>query len=304
MINHIRTLLLNSAGDAGPPEGALGEEVIPEDYRPVEESPAVRAVRQAIFGFNSDRNLKNYRLRQILHTIHNTELEDYLYKFDERVTYWPFQDQSLFTSAYVVEIKQIQPADNRLPGFRDLMSLLLVLPAEVGTGPPAPSTAPYQDLMFIQQNSDIPADELPSYHRWKIHNDGGIIRISRQAPVFDVQPYALVPLVVGTGNLSQHVPLPDANISIQFRPESVGGIWSITATRRPQSELGDLLENLRSSISGSMESYLFGNVPRGDFKVFADTWQKHNQLPYLFSAVCLATAYRMEDARRGGRFEN
>lgn len=90
MINHVRSLLLNSA-DTGYRDQPW-EEFVPTDYRVRPVNAGMRAVRTALFGSVPDRYMLNYRLRQFMPTLHTPDLEPYTLRHDPRVTYLPFDD--------------------------------------------------------------------------------------------------------------------------------------------------------------------------------------------------------------------
>lgn len=88
MINHARTILLNQdARQTNPAD--TGYEYVPEDYRAARLPTALATIHGIIFGKNTDNYFRNYRARELLSYVHQTELADYVYQFDPRVTYWP-----------------------------------------------------------------------------------------------------------------------------------------------------------------------------------------------------------------------
>lgn len=88
MINHARTLLLNQPRRKTH-YSDIGYEYVPADYRPVELPPTLSVVRNLFFGAAPDNYFLNYRCRELLAYLHTTELSEYVYALDPRVTYWP-----------------------------------------------------------------------------------------------------------------------------------------------------------------------------------------------------------------------
>jgi hypothetical protein len=103
MINHARTLLLNQARRKTH-YSDIGYEYVPPEFRPVTLTPTLQLVRQLLFGSTPDNYFLNYRCRELLSYVHATELEEYIYRFDPRVTYWPETHKPFFepTSKRVV----------------------------------------------------------------------------------------------------------------------------------------------------------------------------------------------------------
>lgn len=94
MINHVRTLLRNQDGQ-GPPT-ADAEEFTPPDYTRVLLPPYLNTLRTVLFGGDPDAAMLNYRLRQYMELLHSTELAEFVYSVDTRVTYLPFAATSDF----------------------------------------------------------------------------------------------------------------------------------------------------------------------------------------------------------------
>lgn len=85
MLNEARTLLLNAAPVA---YGMyVGEEPIAADFKPASLPDYLLRVRQEFFGSTPDREMLNYRARQLMTLVHRSELKEYLKDFDSRVTY-------------------------------------------------------------------------------------------------------------------------------------------------------------------------------------------------------------------------
>lgn len=114
MINHGRTLLLNQSGRTYQPQ-YLGEEYIPPLYGEIDLPSYLRTARRLIFGADPERVFLNFRTRELLHTIHETGLAEYLYDLDPRVTYWPEQNPVFFNNKKRVTAAQIAgPSNARL----------------------------------------------------------------------------------------------------------------------------------------------------------------------------------------------
>ena len=98
MINHARTLLLNQARDQTH-YSDLGYEYISPNFRPVNLPPALKLIRGILFGNKPDNYFRNFRCRELLSYIHSSEFDEYIYRLDSRVTYWPEIGNSYFEAA-------------------------------------------------------------------------------------------------------------------------------------------------------------------------------------------------------------
>lgn len=88
MINHARTLLLNQPRNRVH-YSDYGYEYVPAEFKPVKLTPVLANLRRLLFGSNPDNYFLNFRVNELLTYIHETELADFVYQFDSRVTYWP-----------------------------------------------------------------------------------------------------------------------------------------------------------------------------------------------------------------------
>ena len=105
MINHARSLLLNSQPTGRPELGQYGEEYIPTQYRVLEYTPNMQAIRSAMLGVMNDPLFQNYRLAQLMGCLHaNPYTLGYCLGLDSRFTYLPFEASfTQFDQAVVVE---------------------------------------------------------------------------------------------------------------------------------------------------------------------------------------------------------
>lgn len=112
MINHVRTLLMNTRRDSYRVTDP-GEEYVPADYTPRVLSADLRLFRAALFGNQPDRLFINYRMRQLMQLLHATPLAEDITRDDDRLTYLPFK-QDLFDQAFKTTIVQPAGQDARL----------------------------------------------------------------------------------------------------------------------------------------------------------------------------------------------
>ena len=123
MINHARTLLLNK------PRSRMhysdyGYEYVPASFRPVSLPSTLGTLRQILFGANPDNYFLNFRVNELMSYIHATELAEYVYRLDPRVTYWPRSGRPYFEPAGKrVSITQIYGQPQRLNVAGELYAL-------------------------------------------------------------------------------------------------------------------------------------------------------------------------------------
>lgn len=98
MINHARTLLLNTAADRMQMQD-IGYEYVPPEFKPALLDSTLSAIRRALFGATPDNYFLNVRARELMGYIHETELAQYVYALDPRVTYWPPGPDNFFENA-------------------------------------------------------------------------------------------------------------------------------------------------------------------------------------------------------------
>jgi hypothetical protein len=105
MINHARTLLLNVRGSTSSRE-SIGEEYIPPNYTPTVLPTYLQTLRRILFGAAPDRYFLNFRAHELLAHLHTTELGEYVYALDPRVTYWPEQTLPFYDTEKRVTVAQ------------------------------------------------------------------------------------------------------------------------------------------------------------------------------------------------------
>jgi len=107
MINHIRTLLMNRGGDHGYGYDYPGEEFVLPTFRAKAVPAFLNGALRLLLGTNPDRLFLNYRMRQIMSLLHSTELNEFIYLPDSRVTYWPMADDN-FMDTFTAETSLLQ----------------------------------------------------------------------------------------------------------------------------------------------------------------------------------------------------
>lgn len=336
MINHARTLLLNqSANRANPAD--VGYEYIPPTYNETPLPTTLATIHNIIFGKTPDNYFRNYRARELMSYLHQTELADYVYGLDSRVTYWPaMNDNKLYSTPKKVFLKQTAGAANRL--------------AIGGTVNPSNATG----------RSEYEYTIIFGYRRPQ--ND------SEPSPVFIVQPFprtknptvtvfdsasnlAAVPLVESSLAIRLGLPTTTGRLTtelsdilvIEDYSETTGGeilleqiddllglyspalassappfastpfplleainnidlavikgIWNVAARVNPSPALTSVLPNLEF-LGEPTYLELFGVGPDEPYRTFQNLWEEHPLPAYRLSGIVLALIYRINELMR------
>jgi hypothetical protein len=219
--------------------------------------------RQKLFGNRPDRDMRNYRLHQYTQILHSTELEEYVYYADKRVTYLEHKLPELFDSA------SYTPRIIHAVGSGEFQQLQVL-------GRPSPPDENgqifFQYRIELLDTGDVDVATLPG-------------RLGQE----------LTPANFSQG-LSEEIDLPGSGYKARV-PEQEAGVWIVIVRNRPQWDLGQialLLENLGE------ENYLrlFGANPAEPYRTFSNLWSSDKPLPYRFGAFLLALAFRTDEIRQ------
>lgn len=105
MINHARTLMLNLASKAYQP-GTLGEEYVPQ-YSPASLPAYLTTPRKILLGTDPDKVFLNFRMHELFSLIHQTELSEFVYALDPRITYDPAATSEFFTAQKQLNLSRV-----------------------------------------------------------------------------------------------------------------------------------------------------------------------------------------------------
>jgi hypothetical protein len=263
MYNHARTLLLNQSGEGGSQLIYPGDELIPEDFRPVKLPTYLQVVRSILFGISPDRVMLNYRSCQFLRLIQSTELQSHIAELDKRITYSPFDSRLLATELF-------QPS--------------------------AVASQPVEDAAIYINGSDLSPDASGRCeYSYLVSVLSGDLVVQRT-----VSPEAnTITSLTFTAGLSQEVELPYSAYRVRVNELSEGCTWRVQGYYRPSRSLSEIDESLRS-IGQENVLQLFGESPAEPYMTFYNCWQKHPEFAYRLGGILLAHIYRTEETRNGG----
>lgn len=266
MINHARTLLLNVSG-ASSQSQYIGEEYIPPAYTPIALPTYLALPHKLLFGSAPDRYFINFRAQELLRYIHETELAEFVYALDPRVTYWPVNSTPFVTEASKISIAQT----GGTTGSRISV-----------TGTPRPLNG-----------------QGRSMREYSVQIEAGAAVVSLVNEPAAVTATTTTPLTVTSG-LSQPVPLPQSELWLKITNPQNGVRWQIIAIAKPDPAVTTLLPTLEL-MGEPLFLELFGVAPKEPFATFKNLWFDHPSPVYHMGGLLLAMIYRLEELRGRNR---
>ena len=315
MINHARTLLLNKSANNYQPD-TLGEEYVPAGYSALTAPDCVQTPYRIIFGTNPDKVFLNYRLHELLNLIHNTELNEFLYKFDSRVTYWPRLAKPFFSGGirgvlskvggydlsrlaivgavtannilgmamheYVIKVTYENNEEHALVtevAKNETVSVPISWVAGFNNGGPSNLISlPGTDLL-IQFSSVVPT----TVYQLQLEEDPGYLLLENGDRIA---------LTVGTDSMPlMYQPVEAMNAEILAQ-------WYLQVYAQPNNAVSDILPKL-AALGEPLFLELFGLGNSEPLQTFRNIWFEHPISAYRLAAFVLAMIYRMEARRTG-----
>lgn len=261
MINHARTLLLNLDGRTSHRDEP-GEEYIPVDYVPVILPSYIQAVRRVLFGSAPDRYFLNFRARELMAYIHYTELSQFVYDFDPRVTYWPETDRPFYLTEKQVRATQAAGLPTAQPHFNgDLF---------------ADNTRGRSVREFLLR---VTAEDGP----WEAR------LVSKEKPgATETTP------ILFSSALSQQIALGTTGVSFQVQQPSMATDWEIYTRVQPSPVLSTLLPIL-DMLGEPLFLELFGVGNVEPYTTFKNLWFDHPNPIYRVGGLTMAVIYRTNE---------
>jgi len=292
MINHARTLLLNIFAQSADKQLA-GYEYIPVEYRPLVLPQSLKTLRRVLFGSLPDQRFLNLRARELLSYVHQTELAEYVYKLDPRVTYWPEPAANSFQFPTGIRIKQLRgPARPVAIGGEFI--------AANGSG-----RAHRQYTLTFIDPMDTPVVNEQEGATLTLESGEGLllqelksefITVSAEA-INDQRQDARQTVADGLPTLT----LPETEVRVRLSslisdPATYEGRWHINLLANPVPAITSLLPTLEI-LGEPIFLELFGVAPEEPYATFKNVWFDHPLPAYRLAGLVMSLVYRTEQVR-------
>jgi hypothetical protein len=311
MINHARTLLINihPKRNATLTVESACAEYVPEDFKPVAPTTATSTLRKVIFGSNPDNLFRDTRVKELLTYIHQTELAEYIYRFDSRVTYWPeITDSNFDPNKKKIEVTQTYGDPRKLLVSGELQSVVSSGTSYrsyvVALGKESVSS---QNLSLYARLLEPPYTEtsapfvLPNTPTVTLPQSSLKIRAADTAlrKVFDYVATELSDSIVVENYTQTNQARLTLEIPVNFNIASLQDIvaqWYVSTVAPPEPAITSLLPVLEM-LGEPVFLELFGVVPDEPYETFKNLWFDHPLPEYRLSGLVLALIYRTEELR-------
>jgi len=281
VINHLRTLLLNSKDKNS--TGALYplEEYSPPDFAAAPLSSECQRVWNIIFGVSSDRVYRNYILYQIVQIVEISDFKKYWYKFDNRVTHFDriaVDESRAFGRVSILQINSANSVD-----YINSYNGVVLDPTKPGIDPESVGV-----LLFGVLVSDEKTRRC--FSSWKVD-----ITAETELQITDLtNNLSYYHSLTYESGLSQTIPMLGTGLSIRLR-YCLEGSWQIDAIAKPEVNIGLILANIQSSASSDVDQILTGSYPES--KILYNYWHNNLNTAEKLAAVVTGLAYKLQEKR-------
>lgn len=311
MINHARTLLMNTSPTRADyvDSGYEGYEYIPVEFTPVVLPQYLQTIRNVIFGANADNLFRGMRAQELLSYIHQTELAEYVFKLDSRVTYWPNAAEHLYditrkkllvTQTYgdprrLIVTGNLQPIISSGTSYRSYI---------VALGKETVSSA---NLSMYVKRIEPPNTTIlrpfipPDTPTITLPQSDVTVRIA-EAPFREITPTIATEVSgnvvvesfnqIGQGNLLLETPTSFNIAELQ----DIIARWYVIARATPEPAITSLIPALEM-LGEPMFLDLFGVKTIEPYTTFKNLWFDHPLPAYRLAGLVLAIIYRTEELR-------
>lgn len=258
MINHARNLLLNIEPNPSYSATRLFDEIIDPNYLVKPLPSYLETIRRALFGEAPDRTMLNYRGRELLALLVNTELQSFITALDPRITYDLSDDSQVLQPYFQLTATQLSGAENALG---------------------------------LAYNPWTSASGRLAYS-WYVSYDGTTANLvlhsaytqAAYTPSFSA---GLSPPLLLPGTKSAYITLAD-----------IPATWRLSYVAKPAKDLGEVLADIDSLGNTAVLELFGVGTPRAEtepFKTFFNLWRYHYALPMRLGGILLALIYRTNE---------
>jgi hypothetical protein len=193
--------------------------------------------------------------------LHASQLAEYVYALDPRVTYLPFKDDLLYLAAEGASFAQLVNSGQTLTWASS------IYPAQYG------NRILLQYGLTVTSNSQV---EITYYS-----NSSGTVTTVPQS-------YSV------NSGLSSPVALPGSSLAVQFTA-GTGSVWNIQALARPTVGIPEVLAECLASLTSQQLNAVFNNSATSQIPTFQNLWEQEDQLPYRLGGLIIALAYSINN---------
>lgn len=330
MINHARTLLLNIGSNTYNAD-LPGEEFIPA-FEPLILPDYLTRAHKILFGATPDKVFLNFRARELLSLVHQTELAEFLYALDPRITYTSGKNDDFFTpknytvvertggsEAININFAGYAKADNALgrayleyrlrvvnDGGQVVAQLIPVTDdttvEEIVTWGPAPMAFTQDGAPVMRQLSGssgvsnaivVPKTKL-SFQLSMRQMEIELLAAEDLRLFEEEQPVGAAPLALDGRTTAEALRAPVLKLLNQ---PSLLAEWYLKIYAKPGSAISVCLPKLEL-LGETTYIDLFGIDYSGEpYKTFKSIWFEHPTPAYRLAAFVVAMIYRMEEVR-------
>lgn len=318
MINHGRSLLLNTAATNNLISSDTWAEYVPTEYTPIKNlPPGLQLVRHTLLGRTPDARFLNLRVRELMTYVHQTDLSKYLYRLDPRVTYWPTAaDEFLIGAQASFSAVQTQGAARELKlvgeftatqgSGRAVQQYLATAGVTVGgTENPTENTVFIVQKLGVVNSSPVvfpvgttarsTVAALPDTSV-KVILDFADAETPFAQLTTEVEDLLLAEDFVGTKPLVSEQPITAMASTASALAETLAQ-WIITVRAIP-APIATTLIPVLELLGEPVFLELFGVAEQEPYTTFKNIWFDHYAPAYRLAALTLAVIYRMEELRK------
>lgn len=309
MINHARTLLMNISPARADyaDSGYEGYEYIPDTFLPIALPTYLQSIRKVLFGANGDGLFRGMRANELLAYVHNTELAEYIYKLDSRVTYWPHVNDHLYDiNRKKILVTQTIGDPRRLVVTGDLQPIISSGTAYrsyvVAIGKETPTST---DLSFYVRRLEPPGTTIiepfvaPNMPVVTLPQSNVTVRVAENPMremfnqiLTEVSGNIVVEAFDQIGRLVLETPM---NFNINELQDIIAQ-WYIIARATPEPAITTVIP-LLEMLGEPIFLELFGVADIEPYATFKNLWFDHPLPAYRLAGLVLAVIYRTEELR-------
>jgi len=331
MINHARTLLLNVEPRTYNTD-MLGEEFIPQ-FSSIKLPTYLERAHKIIFGTDPDKVFLNFRVYELLSLMHRTELSEFVYALDPRVTYSVTGLSDFFLGSANAEIEKITGvvrsnihlsgaavADNSLGRayyeyvIRVVNDTARTAIAEIApvTGATTNNTLRWASAMPLVFKMQRPVMFAQTEELIGLSEPSPLQETGLQFQLSLGQVNVDLLATEDTINFETESLFKPSNIAVEYRPkpqtmrmpilnltaaQQVISAWRLKVFVKPDSAISSCLPRLEL-LGEPFYLQLFGVGDSTEpYTTFKNIWLDHPNPAYRLAAFALAMVYRTEEVR-------